>query len=363
MADCSLTASLDGLTGGQVPPDATAGDAGDAGEAGSDSKTAEEGGETSVVGSDSSNGHGYRVAITVSNTDQTTLPAGYVVSFSLDTASLVAAGKMRANLSDLHVTSTSGGDRDRVVDPGAPSTIWFALSQPIASGSTDAYSLDYGAPGAGTAPADPTKVFAFFDDFSTQQQHWILNGAPVFGSARVTLRQGQVDALTTNAALDNVPAASSLQIVATVGNPASGPGVLDGSAGFYYWLGYQRAGDFATQDPWVLWIARNASEVHGEVEISGTTCASFPSPPSCAGNPTPQDAHSHTYRIDRAPSGTSFWLDGNHVSDVVVPNVDDLSIMLRNFDQNSDVVVTGVRARPLVDREPTVTLGPEQAAP
>jgi hypothetical protein len=302
--------------------------------------------------------------MTVTNTDLTTLPAGYAVSFPLDTASLVAAGKLRADFSDLHVTSTSGGDRDRVVDPGAPSTIWFALSQLIASGSSDTYWLDYGAHDAGAAPSDATKVFVFFDDFSSQQQHWIVNSAPVFGGGGVTLRQGHDDALATNASLDGVPAASSVQIVASVTNPASGPGMLDGEAGFYYWLGFQGTGDFAEVAPWILWIARNPSEVHGEQEVSGTSCATFPpSPPSCASNPMPQDAQSHTYRVDRAPSTTSFWYDGKHVSDVALANTADMSIMLRNFDQTSDVVVTGVRARPLVDREPTVALGAEQAAP
>jgi len=365
---CSVLAPLDGLSGAPIvtdageaaTEDATDEDAGADSSPGDSGSPADGGGDTASTSDVAPIQTAYRRQVTVTNADTTTLPAGYAVRFALDTSALVATGKVRADLNDLRVTTQAGTDRDRVVDPGSPSTVWFALAQPIASGASDIYWVDYGAGDAGAAPADGAKVFAFYDDFATGTMlpHWLVSGAPVFAPGQVTFRQAQTDALTTNASSDGVPAASSLEIVASITDPASAAG---SGNGFYYWLGYQHTGDFNASEPWLVWIARAAGEVHGEQYVSGS--ASCPQITSCVGGTLMQDTKSHVYRVDRPPSGTHFYRDGVDSYDVGDPSTVDYSLMLRNYAATSDLTVTRVRARPLAEREPMVTVGAEQAAP
>jgi hypothetical protein len=379
-AGCSLVAPLDGLTGSGdadaaptdgpstaegasegAAPDATHdGGGGTDGPSTPDHVTPADSSPPDVTGDTTPPAStGYKRAIIMTAGDA--VGAGYSVRFPLDTKSLVAAGKALASLADLRVVDSAGTARDRVVD--APnttgSTVWFSLSKAIAAGASDTYWLEYGHPDAGAPPASGANVFAFYDDFSTAQiaSHWIVEGTPTVAGGTLTLHAytspatTKPDALTTNAQNDGVPAASEVEIVASVPNPAS---PADPDAGFWYWLGYQHQGDFAPNEPWVLWIARDVSQLRAE-EV--TDDASFTS--SVIG----QDTASHDYVIARAPSQTVFTRDGTSQFTAGLPNGIDYSLMLRNWMPQSDVLVTLVRARALVDKEPTLALGAEQPGP
>jgi hypothetical protein len=366
VAACTWLAPLDGLSqgangGADGSVDGTAGDApassdsppGDGGAGGKHDAPADVTSDPVPVGSG-----GLRRAIAVTANDA--VDAGYVVRFLLDTQSLVAAGKALSSLDDVRIVDPLGSERDRVVDSpdASSSTIWFALSRPIAAGASDTYWLEYDHPDAGGAPANGAKVFSFYDDFSgnAPASHWIWLGNPTVSAGTLRLHAwdpdsgADPDSLTTNVQTDGVPAASSLEIVATVTNPASPQDVVNG---FWYWLGYQH-GDFVADEPWILWISRHTNQVWAE-EVIGD--ASF------TGSIVVQDTAPHDYVIDRAPSQTVFYRDDVPDLTATLANTTDYSLMLRNYAPLTDVLVSRVRARPLVDQEPTISLGPEQSAP
>src|SRR6185312_14014408 len=136
------------------------------------------------------------------------------------TASLVAQGKMRSDLNDLRVFDPGGTELDRVVDPGSPSFVWFAVTRVIASNASDTYSVHYGNPTAGAAPANGGAVFSFYDDFrgTTLSSQWITLGSPAVSGGTVRLHAWDADAspdpdsMRTNPQTDGVQAASWLEI-------------------------------------------------------------------------------------------------------------------------------------------------------
>jgi hypothetical protein len=383
-AGCSLVAPLSGLTGagdsdaattdatgtpeGSLPPHEGGGadgpstldhvaptDSPPPADANGDTSTADAKGDTSQASS-----QGYKRAITVTAIDA--VGAGYTVRFALDTQSLVSAGKALASLADVRVTDSTGIQLDRLVDaPGTTaSTVWFELTNPIASGASDTYWVAYGHPDAGAAPANGENVFPFYDAFPGTQvatSRWIVEGAPTVANGTLKLHawtspaSTQPDALTTNVVTDKVQATSAVEIVASVTNPAS---PADPDAGFWYWLGYQHQGDFAANAPWILWIARDNISIKTE-DIADDAGFTGPS--------ITQDTKSHDYVVARAPSQTTFYRDGTPQYLAALANTTDYSLMLRNFMPQSDVDVTLVRARTLVDHEPTLALGAEQPGP
>jgi len=321
---------------------------------GSDVQSEDAPATSDVPGTSDSPATTYQRTLTVTAADA--LSTGYVVGFQLDTASLVSQGKMRPDLNDLRVFDPTGAELDRVVDTGTPSFVWFAITRAIASGASDTYAAHYGNPSAGAAPANGSAVFSFYDDFtgSTLSSQWITLGSPTVSGGSVRLHAWESDAspdpdsMRTNPQTDEVQAASWLQIDATVTNPAS---PADAVNGFWYWIGFQRQGDFDASLPWVLWISRQKNQVQAEdVDVD----ASF------TGGAVGQDAQQHTYVIARAPTSTTFYRDGMQAYSAPYANTTDYALMLRNYTQASDVVVNLVRDRPLVDNEPTVTVGAEK---
>jgi hypothetical protein len=382
MVACSVLDPLDGLSGagggGDDSGDALAAD-GQSGDATGDT-THGSGGDGSVDSASDAPHDGFPPADAVNDPGPAStglrrlitvtagadpVPAGYAVQFTLDTASLIAAGKLRADLADLRVTDAAGTGRDRIVDALAPSVIWFALASAIAANASDTYWVDYAAPDAGTPPANGANVFAFYDDFPGTQpaSHWITLGAPVVANHQLTLRHWNPasstdpDSLRTDYQTDNVPTASALEFFATVTVPGSAADVTNG---FWWWLGFQHQNDFAASDPWIIWIQRGTSTVRSEQYIAGNPHCSTA---ACASQDAPLDALPHRYRIERAPSATRFYMDDVLRQTVADPNVTDYSLMMRNWTQTSDVLVTVARARPLVDSEPTTALGAEQPSP
>lgn len=366
---CSLLDPLSGLSGSDASqeggddhssvadatPDATQGDDGPPADARSGDATSTS--DVSVPGDSGS--AAYTRALTVTAADA--VSTGYVVGFQLDTASLVGAGKLRPDMNDLRVFDPKGTELDRIVDTGTPSVVWFALTRPVAAGASDTYAVHYGNPSAGAAPAHGSAVFSFYDDFpgTTLGSQWLTLGSPTVSGGTVRLHAWDTDAspdpdsMRTNPQTDGVPAASWLEIHATVTNPGSPADVVDG---FWYWFGFQRQGDFTASAPWILWIAREQNQVQAE-DVDYDTDASF------MGGVAGQDTLPHAYVVARAPSATHFYRDGVQLYSAQYPNTADLALMLRNWAQSSDVVVSLVRDRPLVDAEPTVSVGAEKSLP
>jgi len=116
--------------------------------------------------------YAYRRRATIVNNVASPLDIGYSVCVTMDTASLVSAGKMLASGNDLRVAYQSGSswielDRE-VIDMNSASTqIWFKNRAKIgANGSDSSYYVYYGNPSAGSPPSDKSNVYLWFDDFN-----------------------------------------------------------------------------------------------------------------------------------------------------------------------------------------------------
>jgi len=116
--------------------------------------------------------YSYRRQTTVENNAPSLLRTNYSVNVSMDTASLVSAGKILSNGNDLRVAYWSSGnwtELDREVkDMNSTSTqIWFETQSLIeASESDNNYFVYYGNPTAGSPPTNQNKVYLWFDDFN-----------------------------------------------------------------------------------------------------------------------------------------------------------------------------------------------------
>lgn len=125
----------------------------------------------------------YRSSITVSNTSTTaTLPVDYTAEFTLDSAELIASGKMLATCEDLQIASVQGAEMyeiDRVVENcnTATTRVWFALQRPIAPSASDAgYYILYGDLTPTPPMAEEMNVFLFFEDWEQTTAHWTNAG-------------------------------------------------------------------------------------------------------------------------------------------------------------------------------------------
>jgi len=91
----------------------------------------------------------------------------YQIMISLDTASLIAAGKMRGDCGDIRFFDDTGKTLNYYIEPGTcntPSTrIWINVPL-IPASSTKKIYLVYGNPSA-LLQSDPNSVFDFFENF------------------------------------------------------------------------------------------------------------------------------------------------------------------------------------------------------
>ena len=305
----------------------------------------------------------YRRRLTIKNGSTTQLPEGFAIRVKLGStlASLVAAGKVNADYSDLRVIGDVTGERDRIVDPAsgpAPPAITFALAHALDAGATTLdYALYYGDPGAGPAPANGAAVFTIYDDFTAGlATFWATNDGPATSAGQLILRAGHTDAIATTAATDKLPITSAVELVARVPVPTSDPTVQpDGT--FYYWFGYQTTGSFTPSDPWILWIARGKSEV-GPEQKSPVGCETGCEPTTLTQNTSP-----HYFAIERDPTQTRFTMDTSATIAQSVTNSEDYAVMVRNFMATSDLQVDYVRARARVAPDPVAVLGSEESLP
>jgi len=97
---------------------------------------------------------------------------GYSASITgFNTATLVAAGKMRADCNDLRIARFAANtwtqlDRQVINCNTASTTIWFKLQADIAANGSDAsYSIFYGNALAGAPPANLNNVYLAYDNF------------------------------------------------------------------------------------------------------------------------------------------------------------------------------------------------------
>jgi hypothetical protein len=301
----------------------------------------------------------YRRRITIANGAGGTLPTGFTIRVALAPllATLVSQGKVKADFSDLRIIGDTLGERDRIIDPPAgpaPAAASFSLAVSIAGGATSTeYALYYGNPNASAAPANGSAVFVVYDDFTSGiASFWIQNDGPTTSGGKLVLRAGRTDAIRTDANGDMLPIVSAVELIANVPDPTSAS-TVQATGSFWYWFGYQR-NDYTETDPWVLWIARGTSTIHGE-QKSPVGCEK-----ECDGPQVTQDTAAHYYAIERDPTQTRFYRDTAAPYTAGDMNTEDYSVMVRNFMATSDLDVDYVRARARVSPDPTVTVGAEE---
>lgn len=277
------------------------------------------------------------------------LPAGVI-----NTA--ITEGKLRSDLGDLRIHGANG-PIETVVDVlgVGRAEVCFELERVIGPGATDSYELRYGDSIAQLPVVDRTKFFSFHDAFTgpkVDTDKWLVWGTPEIANGRLELRKGAEHGITTVAANDDVPVEASLEIRAEVPAPSANALVRDAGT-FYYWLGFQHAGDFDAYYPWEVFIARGKFMIQPEVMTESGACVSI-----CTQSYTVQTTAPRIYRIDRTASAVTFMYDDD--TTYVAPQAaGDLSIMIRSFLSDGDLYVYWVRARPLVV-EPMLSIGDEK---
>lgn len=155
--------------------------------------------------------HIYRQTLTVTTGASAPLNRynGYTAMRSLNTSTLVGAGKLLASCNDLRVVWWNGSawveiDRHIVNCNTTTTQVWFKLQADIGdSASDDNYYLYYGNPAAGAGPVNKNNVYVYYDDFES----YTLGSAPsgwvmIAGNATVENHAGS-KALRMHAASNN----------------------------------------------------------------------------------------------------------------------------------------------------------------
>ncbi len=121
----------------------------------------------------------YRVEVTVTEQSGNNL-YGYAVAIPLDTATLIAQGKMRSDCGDIRVLNSTGSEIPYWVELcNSPYTkIWIKVPYLPANGLKQFY-IYYGNPSA-TSLSNGTAVFDFFDDMETWSGWYALWGGYVY---------------------------------------------------------------------------------------------------------------------------------------------------------------------------------------
>jgi hypothetical protein len=299
------------------------------------------------------------------NGAMTPVPAGHTTCLRAPLQDVFGAGfasKVRPDFGDVRVFA-SGVEVKRTIDALRTGVLvaCFRLTKPIAPGAVDTtYVVRYGDPNALVPPPADGDVFDFFDGFdgSSLGQGWRKLGNPIVAGGTVTFPKNVQSGITSVADTDGIGLEASLEIKARVTNPSSAGELLDGGESRWYWFGFQHLGDFDAFEPWSVFIARSKSEIHAEHKSSGTTtCA-----PGCAQPPRTQTTDFRVYTVARTGADVLFTLDD---ATVFAANsaVGDLSILIRSYALDSELVVDWVRARPLVVPEPALAIGIEETVP
>jgi hypothetical protein len=115
--------------------------------------------------------YSYRRQITITNNAPSILDVNYSVYVTINTTSLVSAGKMLSDGNDLRVVYWSGSswielDRDVIGMNDSYTQVWFKTQATIeVNGSDSNYYIYYGNPSAGSPPANKNNVYLWYDDF------------------------------------------------------------------------------------------------------------------------------------------------------------------------------------------------------
>ncbi|RLE69579.1 MAG: hypothetical protein DRJ43_03785, partial [Thermoprotei archaeon] len=147
-------------------------------------------------------GFSYRRPIIIDNTANSNNLTDYQISVTMDTASLIAAGKMRSDCGDIRFTDSDGTTLlNYWLESGCNTTntkLWVKVHS-IPAGETKTIYMYYGNPSASSA-SNGTATFEFFDDFEDgvwtdkwEQHTWYdCSGHVDWSGQKITESDGQL---------------------------------------------------------------------------------------------------------------------------------------------------------------------------
>jgi len=322
----------------------------------------------------------YRMPIKMEEKSGDTL-TDYQVSVNVDTALLIATGKMQTNSADIRFTDFAGNEIPYWIESGINTentTIWVKVPQIPALGTETIY-MYYGNPTASNA-ANASAVFDFFDDFvgtelDVAKWTWravaTSGGIPVQpGIGYVTVANSTVSVVSPNT--DGWEQATELTTISNFTLPL----VLEGNLSVPNWGGYGSAGWYraawgglsdsnmsqgsSSMRHGVVFFLASENEYCPYVLDEGVSgyLSNYPD--------TPIDFH--TYRAIWKTNSTEFYRDGIYHEEVTT-NVPKVSLPIWFLTSQwggpgwpeSRIDVDWVRVRKYAFPEPTCLLGSEEA--
>ncbi|RIB35321.1 MAG: hypothetical protein BXU00_02210 [Candidatus Nanoclepta minutus] len=132
----------------------------------------------------------YRVPITIKENSGSSL-TNYQVNITIDTQSLISAGKMRSDCGDIRFTDANGNPLSYWIESNTCNTqntkIWVKVPSIPANGQVTIY-MYYGNPSA-TSLSDPKNVFYFYEDWESGSVNNTIWTVTTTGTASVTNTQ------------------------------------------------------------------------------------------------------------------------------------------------------------------------------
>lgn len=276
-----------------------------------------------------------RMKLTIANGSATSMAQGYQVGLQLDLDVAPCAGSRDAVRVVYGMT-----ELPRVIDEvGGAEWTWFPLQAAIAGGmSSDAYWLYCANTAPTAAPADPTLVFDFFDDFAGSSL-----GAAWASQGTVTVANGSVTIGTMNSGIHSTAtygANTAIDFMATASSgAASSP---------YWWGGYQTT--FTLTQPWHIW--------YGYGGANKTQPSEYDSNQYWLGTNVGLDTAPHIYGVEHYGATGAY-----RMADVIVQSrtytaaIGALNLRLHNYQSGGSVSFDWARVRKAVSPAPTVAVG------
>ncbi|MEM0481238.1 MAG: DUF2341 domain-containing protein, partial [Candidatus Aenigmatarchaeota archaeon] len=301
----------------------------------------------------------YRIPITIKENSGKNL-TDYQVLITLDTASLISAGKMKSDCGDIRFTDSDGTTLlNYWIESGCNSTntrIWVKVPNIPASGTKIIY-VYYGNPSA-TSLSNGDLVFDFFDDFrnanSINTSKWVIsagtsNDVIAVGSGYLRIYSDGTSPVKTIQSLNAVIGINSVfETVGTlisIDNAHLSWGFMDSNQadGNGYWPFYTSGN-----------IYRDYKRTPGAWTLLGT-----------GGSYTAGTYQRHV--VIRQNTNFKFYVDGTLVFDRTITEVSNKNLYLiapRIWNENTgdigEIRYLFVLVRKYTSPEPTYTLGNEE---
>ncbi len=285
--------------------------------------------------------------ITIDNTQNSNTLTNYQVLVTIDTASLISAGKMNNDCSDVRFTEADGiTELSYWIEDGTCNTantrIWVKVPS-IPASSSYTIKMWYGNPGA-VSQSNGDNVFIFFDDFNDgviDTNKWVFGGNPTEQNGILTLNDASVREYlaSINSFGDNYAITSKYRA----------PGGAQSSAGLGFSL--SQISDFGgVNDVAIVFEYTDGNVYHDIIDASGNRYRAT----------TTQDDIYHIYDIGRTNSYGYIYRDGTQIISNVVNTANAYVILSVRAGYTADFDYVFVRA--YTNPEPAASVGQEQVA-